>query len=112
QLGAVRGRGVRRADRARSPGGEGRPVVSAPQESASSAEALARTRADITPMILDLFGALMLEAAEQLMAATPGAANPAGAGRIRGADFRDLLSELSGLPRPLVGALTGEGSQP
>ena len=83
------------------------PTLAHEPESAASAEALARARADLTPLILDLFGTLLLEAAEQLMAATPGAANLADAGRIRGADWRDLIAELSGLPRLLVGVLTG-----
>jgi hypothetical protein len=76
--------------------------------SAAQQAAEAEAPADSTPLILDLFGSLLTEAAEQLMAATPGAANLADAGRVRGADWRDLLAELSGLPRPLVGALTGE----
>jgi hypothetical protein len=88
------------------------PTLPQPAESPASAEALARTQPDLTPLILDLFGSLMLEAAEQLMAATPGAASLADAGRLRGRDWRDLMAELSGLPRPLVGVLTGEGGQP
>jgi hypothetical protein len=77
-------------------------------ESPASADALAAAQPDDTPLILDLFGSLLIEAADQLLAATPGAADLADAGRIREADWRDLLAELSGLPRPLVGALTGE----
>jgi hypothetical protein len=79
--------------------------------SAAQQAAEAEATADNTPLILDLFGSLLIEAAEQLLAATPGAADLADAGRIRGADWRDLLAQLSGLPRPLVGVLTGEGAE-
>jgi hypothetical protein len=60
------------------------------------------------PLIMNLFEDRLREAADRLLAATPGAADLADAGRIRGADWRDLLAQLSGLPPPLVGALTGE----
>jgi hypothetical protein len=73
---------------------------------AAQQAAEAEATADSAPLILDLFGTLLIEAAEQLMTATPGAADLADAGRIRGADWRDLLAQLSGLPRPLVGVLT------
>src|SRR5262249_41692483 len=79
--------------------------------SAAQQAAEAEAPADNTPLILDLFGSRLIEGAEQLMTATPGAADLADAGRIRGRDWRDLLAELSGLPRPLVGVLTGEGAE-
>jgi hypothetical protein len=67
--------------------------------------------ADTERQILDLFGSLLIEATDQLLAATPGAADLADAGRLRGADWHDLLAQLSGLPRPVVGVLTGEGAE-
>jgi len=79
--------------------------------SAAQQAAEAEATADSTPLILDLFGSLLIEAAEQLLAATPGAQDVAGAGRIRGRDWRDLLAELSGLPRPVVGVLTAEAAE-
>jgi hypothetical protein len=78
---------------------------------AAQQAAEAQAQPDSTSLILDLFGSLLIEAAEQLLAATPGAADLADAGRIRGADWRDLIAELSGLPRSVVGVLTAEAAE-
>ena len=94
------------------PGGQAR-WRGGPHSTRSAAQQAAEAEAqpDDTPMILDLFGSLLIEAADQLLSATPAARDLADAGRIRGADWRDLIAELSGLPRPVVSVLTGEGAE-